>query len=500
MKKIKALQKAIFIIAMAALTSVGCAETSDLESHSARTKTDRTAQPSQEIRSAWAQETAEPQEKSTDSNADDIKWHYNKKTKYLTISGTGEMSYDNTPFKVHRHTKEIVIDEGITVINDEAFRLFDELEKITLPDSLQKIGRRAFWKCYSLKEIIIPRNVNTIGEQCFYRCKSLRKITLGKNVEEIGRGAFGDCPAIRKVQLSPKNRYFMTKNGGLYQKNEKILYLHYAKSEEVIIEKGTKRIAEFAFQWNEKVRQITIPDSVETIGGGAMRFCSNLKMIKFSRQSRLKAIESYYLICPDLDIDVDPDSIDLYRCFDGCKSLREFISPESLERVDRDTFQLDWTHLSFQSDDYYDKSFSLEKIYLGKNFKGYPEPDDTEEDTDSWEYNFTDKTSSLKEYVVSKDNEMFCSKNGVLYDKKMKTLLVYPPQKSDVKFTIPKGVKAVMRISDNDKLRKLVVPDKNTKFHPWALSKKNKRLTIYGKKNSAAYRAAKEKKIKFVEL
>ena len=213
MKKIKTLQNAVFIIAMVALTSAGCAGKSDLESRPAEIEAERTAEPSSMAGSAGTQETVESQGKSKDSD-DDVKWSYNKKSRRLTVSGTGEVSSG-----VKNHVKEIVIGEGITAISDEAFYLLRDLEKITLPDSLQKIGRRAFWKCYSLKEIIIPGNVKIIGDQCFYRCKSLRKITLGENVEEIGRGAFGDCPAIRKVRVSPENRYFMTKNGGLYQKN-----------------------------------------------------------------------------------------------------------------------------------------------------------------------------------------------------------------------------------------------------------------------------------------
>ena len=58
-----------------------------------------------------------------------------------------------------------------------------------------------------------------------------------------------------------------------------------------------------------------------------------------------------------------------------------------------------------------------------------------------------------------------------------------------------------MRISGCANLRKLIVPNKSTKFDPWAfLYRKEKHLTIYGKKDSGAYRAAKRRKIGFVEI
>ena len=146
---------------------------------------------------------------------------------------------------------------------------------------------------------------------------------------------------------------------------------------------------------------------------------------------------------------------------------------------------------------------SLERIYLGKNFKGYP--GDAEGHQYHQVYEFTESSRSLKEYIVSKDNEAFCSKGGVLYDKKMETLFVYPVQKSGTEYTIPESVKYVIYLyytgsKKDNKLRKLVVPSKDTRFYTWILPKNSKRLTIYGRKDSGAYRAAKKRKIKFVEL
>lgn len=156
-------------------------------------------------------------------------------------------------YYVSQKAREVIIEPGITAINTSAFCDFVKLEKVTIPDSVKKIKDYAFYGCESLKEITIPDHVKKIGRECFCHCTSLKKITLGKNVAAIGEGAFGNLPKLRNITLKPGNQYLITKNGTLYHKKKKILYLNYAKSAVITIEKGTKKIADFAFQWNNNV-------------------------------------------------------------------------------------------------------------------------------------------------------------------------------------------------------------------------------------------------------
>lgn len=474
MKKTAILRMAAVIISMAALVSIGCSRTAEPEPRLDETEAAETAQPSPTM-SEWEQRWSELMKRN-----DTLKWYYDKKSKRLTVKGTGVISgkdcssaVDASPNHADTYVfdkiKELVIGEGITEIGMECFPYHLKLEKVSLPDSLQKIGREAFWRCPSLKEINIPEQVQSVGENCFYRCESLQKITLGKSVAEIGQGAFAECYNICEVEVSPENEYFVTKNGGLYREEERTLYLQYEKSAQINIEEGTERIAEFALQGNQKVEQITIPASVETIGGGAMLGCSNLKKVEFPEQSQLKEIEGYHAVQY-----IDGGSGEDYSCFQGCKKLWECIFPESLERVGPWTFECTPIFTS---------------IYLGKNFKGYSEKYHTVE--------FGEIPSSLKEYIVSEENERFCSRDGVLYDKEMKKLLVYPPEKKCKKFTVPESVEEIFSIPTEGKL---IIHNKDAEIKPRALPRKSKSLTIYGKKGSKAYRAAKKYKVRFVKI
>lgn len=429
---------------------------------------------------------SEQEEGSTTEKRNFALWHYDKKTCRLTISGNGEM-IDESPenssdgavpknymitntspknldmYDVSQKAREVIIEPGVTAINASAFCNFVKLEKVTIPDSVEKINDYAFYGCESLKEITVPDHVKKLGRECFCHCKSLKKITLGKNVAAIGEGAFGNLPKLRNVTLKAGNQYLITKNGTLYHKKKKILYLNYAKSAVITIDPGTKKIADFAFQWNNHVRQITIPASVTAIGGGAMYHCGNLRRVLFAKHSKLKKIKKfsrYY------------DYSSLYGCFQHCNRLEEISLPESLETTET------------PSDAFVDCP-ALKKIYFGKKYKG----------------EIYIKSNSLVEISISKDNQSYCSKNGILYDKKMETLLVYPCKKNTDKFHVPKSVKKISfsAFQKCKKLQSVVIYGQKTKIDLHTF-RGSKHITIYAPKNSNAQKYAKKHKMKFVEI
>ena len=93
-------------------------------------------------------------------------------------------------------------------------------------------------------------------------------------------------------------------------------------------------------------------------------------------------------------------------------------------------------------------------IYIGKNVK----------EIGAWAFTNNQK---LKEFVVDEENEYFCSFDGVLFTKDMKTLLFYPPlkgydaEKKTMKYEIPEGVETIRTKAfyKCDKLTELVIPN-----------------------------------------
>ena len=95
----------------------------------------------------------------------------------------------------------------------------------------------------------------------------------------------------------------------------------------------------------------------------------------------------------------------------------------------------------------------------------------------------------LEKISVSKKNKVLASKNGVLYNKKMTTLLEYPMGKKNTSFRIPKTVQTMDYVPDNIFMKKLYVPKKFTSVYymkNWKslteikLEKGNKKLAVKG--------------------
>ncbi|MDE6111615.1 MAG: leucine-rich repeat domain-containing protein, partial [Eubacterium sp.] len=92
--------------------------------------------------------------------------------------------------------KEIVIPDGVTLIDGSAFRDCRSLTEITIPDSVTEIGSQAFYNCRSLEEIVIPDGVEEIQYSTFNGCTNLKKVILPDFLTNIGNNAFSDCTSL----------------------------------------------------------------------------------------------------------------------------------------------------------------------------------------------------------------------------------------------------------------------------------------------------------------
>ena len=137
---------------------------------------------------------------------------------------------------------DIVIQEGIMQIMDEAFYECSGLTSITIPDSVTEIGEYAFWGCSGLTSITIPNSVTVIGEGAFWGCNGLTSITIPDSVMGIGTGAFNGCSGLTSITIPD----------------------------------SVTEIGANAFEGCSGLTSITIPDSVTKIEAYAFGSCSGL--------------------------------------------------------------------------------------------------------------------------------------------------------------------------------------------------------------------------------
>jgi len=101
----------------------------------------------------------------------------------LTITGTGKMrdwgwEGERPPwYGVKDNITNVIINNGVTTIGNDAFYFCGNLTSLTLPNSMMIIGDYTFSDCVSLTSITIPSNVTSIGNYAF-QITGLREIHI----------------------------------------------------------------------------------------------------------------------------------------------------------------------------------------------------------------------------------------------------------------------------------------------------------------------------------
>ncbi len=97
--------------------------------------------------------------------------------------------------------KEIVLPEGMTMIDDGAFKNMRRLQKVIIPSTVTQIGNYVFKCCERLSDIVLPPHLQSIGDGLFEQCNSLVQITIPSEVTSIGAYAFRACPELTQISL-----------------------------------------------------------------------------------------------------------------------------------------------------------------------------------------------------------------------------------------------------------------------------------------------------------
>lgn len=236
--------------------------------------------------------------------------------------------------------EDIVIPEGVTEIQSNAFLLCRNLTSIVIPNTVISIGSHAFDGCANLSSVALSSNLETIEAFAFGNCANLHSIDIPKSVKKINGSAFFSCTFLKELTVDEENVYFTTDNGVLYTKDMKKLIkcpaALYATSFQ--IPDGVEVLDEDAFDECKNIQQFYLPQSVKTIGNSTFKNCS---MSSINLPQTTSSLGSYaFHGCDQLESFVIPDSIEkLPAClFLGCDSLSYVYIPANVKSFGSSVF------------------------------------------------------------------------------------------------------------------------------------------------------------------
>ena len=207
----------------------------------------------------------------------------------LSATWTNSKTVEFNPNEV----TEIIIEEGITGINDRLTRSFKNAISVTLPNSLEYIGEKTFYcftkletvtipdnsklkyvytsafeKCTSLKSINLPKGLESIYSRAFISCSNLTNLTLPSTLKRIDELAFSDGPRFKNNELTvPKGVTTITSRSFDNIKDLKTIN----------VENGVTTIEKYAFADNDSLTRVNLPSSITSVANTACKYYNEEK-------------------------------------------------------------------------------------------------------------------------------------------------------------------------------------------------------------------------------
>ena len=288
------------------------------------------------------------------------------------------------------------------------------LNTLTLGNSVTSIGSYAFYGCSGLTSVTIGSSVKSIGSYAFYGCSVLKtvnwrakncedftedkyapfygltgitafnfgnnvqkvpaylcngltgltSVTIPNSVTSIEKEAFGGCSGLTKVEISDIAAWcrisFSNYNSNpLYYAHH--LYMSGSEIKDLVIPNSVTSIGGGVFRGCSGLKSVTIPSSVKSIGGSAFYGCSGLTSVTipnsvtsigdntFCNCSGLKSVTipnsvteigSHAFCLTGLTSVIIPNTVKIihYGLFASCSDLKSVTIPNSVTVICLDAF------------------------------------------------------------------------------------------------------------------------------------------------------------------
>lgn len=284
----------------------------------------------------------------------------------------------------------------------------------------------------SITSANIPEEINgvtvkAISNSVFSYCDGLTNATIPSTITYIGAGVFYNCDELESINVSEDNASYSSEDGILYnkEKSDIIKFPENKKGVYVIPETITQITSELAYCF--QITSIVIHSKFESVGYHPFYWCTGLESIIVDKNnpyfSSLDGVlynknQTSLIKVPEQKSGdyIIPDGVTSIEqiAFNGCSEITNIVIPDSVVTIKSSAFNM---------------CSSLTKIFIPSSV-GYI-------DTPMFTI-----CENLSEIEVSEDNKNYSSSNGVLFNKDMSELILFPNAHGE-EYTIPNGVTSI---------------------------------------------------------
>ena len=296
-----------------------------------------------------------------------------------------------------------------------------------LPDSVELVESAAFNSCSTAKTLVLSQNLREIGARAFMGLKGISTLTIPDSVQKIGNSAFNGLSNLLELHLSAKTQEY---GSGVFSSASKL--------PRVELPEGMTAIPEEMFSSCNALTEVIIPSTVTRIEKGAFRSCKKLGNTELPASlTYIGESAFYYAAMTSVTLPAGVTEIG-ERSFYNIAALTEFNFSESLKTIGDFAFYGcgKLTHIGLPDSvesigtSAFNRCSSLQEVVFGKGLASIG----------SMCFNYCHK---LERFVVDEANPNFKGVDGVLYNKNVDTLVLYPQGRPDASFTMPETMKHI---------------------------------------------------------
>ena len=235
-----------------------------------------------------------------------------------------------------------ILPDGLSVevtAGDEKYNVYGDQFDIVIPEKVEHngkqytvtaIGRIAFYQCGDMGTIDLPATINTFGSSAFSNCY-FKKVFIHDLTAYCNIDNKGTMPPFYNYHNNTIDAKPPLASGLLLLNNEPLKDLS-------TLDNNCKQIPDYAFYGQSSLEDVTLPDSVGSIGNLAFYYCKNLK--KISIGNKVKVLPA--------------------KTFLGCKKINNFIVRDGDNPLIIESIYSSSLPSNFEAD------CTFENVYLGR--------------------------------------------------------------------------------------------------------------------------------------